>query len=78
LDPFIYLTIGTGISGGVMEQAQLFPMIRKKVYERLNSYLAAKEILAEIDSFIVPPKLGNRAGMLGAIALAERLLKDIE
>mgnify|MGYP005626363277 FL=1 len=61
-----------------MEQAQLFPMIRKKVYERLNSYLAAKEILAEIDSFIVPPKLGNRAGMLGAIALAERLLKDIE
>jgi len=66
------------LGGGVMEQTQLFPMIRKKVQERLNSYLAVKEILEEIDAFIVPPGLGNKAGMLGAIALAERLLNDIE
>ncbi len=66
------------LGGGVMEQAQLFPMIRKKVEERLNGYLGVKEILEEIDAFIVPPGLGNRAGMLGAIALAERLLRDIE
>jgi fructokinase len=64
------------MGGGVMEQRQLFPMIRQKVQERLNDYLAAREITKGINSFIVPPGLGNQAGMLGAIALAEDALKN--
>ncbi len=61
------------LGGGVMDQVQLFPMIREKVQKRLNNYLAVREIIEEINTFIVPPELGNRAGMLGAIALAEQI-----
>jgi fructokinase len=58
------------LGGGVMEQARLFPMIRSKVKELLNGYVKAPQILENIDSYIIPPKLGKQAGVLGAIALA--------
>jgi fructokinase len=60
------------LGGGVMEQEQLFALLRRKVPERLNGYIEAPEITAQCDDFIVPPGLGNRAGVLGAIALAEQ------
>ena len=60
------------IGGGVMNQAQLFPLVRAKVQELLNGYVQAPEILDHIDRYIVPPALGSRAGVLGAIALAAR------
>ncbi|MDP2731254.1 MAG: ROK family protein [Dehalococcoidales bacterium] len=58
------------LGGGVMQQSQLFPMVRKMVQQILNEYLPAPEIVTDIDSYIVPPGLGRRAGVLGAIALA--------
>lgn len=58
------------MGGGVMGQSQLFPMVRKMVQQILNEYLPAPEILTDIDRYIVPPGLGKRAGVLGAIALA--------
>jgi fructokinase len=58
------------LGGGVMEQLQLFPMIRLKVRDLLNGYIQAPVISEDSESFIVPPGLGNRAGVLGAIALA--------
>jgi fructokinase len=59
------------LGGGVMEQKQLFPIVRKKVKEYLNGYLRIPEILDHLDDYIIPPKLGNKAGILGAIALAK-------
>ncbi|MGB5986691.1 MAG: ROK family protein [Desulfobacterales bacterium] len=59
------------LGGGVMAQKQLFPMVRQRVQRYLNGYVRAAEILEGIDAYIVPPKLGNRAGVLGAIALAQ-------
>ncbi|WP_455383652.1 ROK family protein [Salinispira pacifica] len=59
------------LGGGVMDQQQLFPKIRERVGSFLNGYIQSPAILDRIDSFIVPPGLGNRAGVLGAIALAE-------
>lgn len=59
------------VGGGVMEQRHLFPLVRRKVQTLLNGYIQKREILEAIDDFIVPPGLGNRAGVLGAIALAE-------
>lgn len=58
------------VGGGVMHQPQLFPLVRAEVQQLLNGYVQAPEILDQIDRYIVPPALGSRAGMLGAIALA--------
>ena len=62
------------LGGGVMEQKQLFPIIRNKVKEYLNEYIHIPEVLDHLDDYIVPPKLGNKAGILGAIALAKYCL----
>jgi fructokinase len=59
------------LGGGVMQQAHLFPMIRREVQQLLNGYVEAEAILERIDAYIVPPGLGNRAGVKGAIALAQ-------
>ncbi|MBK8049275.1 MAG: ROK family protein [Anaerolineales bacterium] len=58
------------MGGGVMDQRQLFPMIRRNVTEILNGYIQTPALSNNIDEYIVPPGLGARAGVLGAIALA--------
>ncbi len=57
-----------------MEQLQLFPMIHKRVLELLNNYVQSPRILEHIETYIVPPGLGNRSGGLGALAIAQQLL----
>jgi fructokinase len=61
------------LGGGVMQQAHLFPMIRAEVVQLLNGYVQSPAILEHIDEYIVPPGLGGRAGVLGAIALAQQI-----
>ena len=63
------------LGGGVMQQKHLFPMIRKKTIELLNGYVQAKEILEDIDSFIVEPGLGTKSGATGALLLAKQALQ---
>lgn len=58
------------IGGGVMRQESLFPLVRRRTSELLNGYIQREEILGRIDQYIVPPQLGESAGILGAIALA--------
>lgn len=58
------------LGGGVMEQRTLFPLVRRQVQVFLNGYVRATAILDAIDHYIVPPGLGGRAGVLGAMALA--------
>ncbi len=64
------------LGGGVMEQAHLFPLVHREVQSQLNGYIQSPAILEEIESYIVPPALGGRSGVLGAIALAQRALQD--
>jgi len=59
------------MGGGVMQQAHLFPMIRRELARLLNGYIEAAELTRE--DFVVPPELGSRAGVLGALALAQGL-----
>jgi fructokinase len=59
------------IGGGVGGNERLLPLIRKNVQNLLNSYVQSPAITKDIDGYIVPPALGSRAGMLGAIALAQ-------
>lgn len=60
------------LGGGVMEQQHLFPLVRRRVLELLNGYVQSPRLLEGIDTYIVPPALGNRAGVLGALALAQQ------
>ncbi len=58
------------MGGGVMRQQSLFTLIRRRTLELLNGYIQRDEILKGIDQYIVPPALGESAGILGAVALA--------
>ncbi len=60
------------IGGGVSGQKFLFPMIRDQVKTILNKYVQSSAVSENIDAYIVPPALGNRSGVLGAIALARQ------
>jgi fructokinase len=58
------------LGGGVMEAPQLLPRVRARVLDTLAGYVQSPVLLEQIDRYIVPPGLGSRAGVLGAIALA--------
>lgn len=60
------------LGGGVMDQSQLFPMIRNEVRELLGNYISTPEIMEPNEEYIVPPVLGPQAGVLGAVALAQQ------
>jgi len=58
------------IGGGVFQgQRQLFRPLRARTAELLARYVARIDAAA-LDQLIVPPALGDRAGPLGAVALA--------
>lgn len=57
------------LGGGIMHQNQLYDMIRKKVLEFLGGYIACDTILHHMEDYIVPPQLGDEAGIKGAIYL---------
>lgn len=65
------------MGGGVMQQLHLFPPVRQKVREQLNDYLQVPAILENVDEYIVPPALGQRAGILGAMALAQLAVETV-
>ena len=56
------------LGGGVMHQESLFPIIRKKVAEKINKYLITKE-LENLDDYIVPCSLDDRQGILGSFKI---------
>lgn len=56
--------------GGVLKQRQLFPLIRANTLQQLNGYLRHPTIVEGMESYIVPPLLGDRSGSLGALVLA--------
>jgi len=61
------------VGGGVMEQPALLGMVRRRLRELLAGYLETPALGVGIDSYLVAPALGDRAGVLGAIALAREL-----
>ncbi len=61
------------LGGGVMRGPGLLAKVRREVRILLKGYLRSEAVGAGIDAYIVAPALGDRAGVLGALALAERL-----
>ena len=66
------------LGGGVMQQKHLLPRIRRKTLELLNGYIQAKEILDNIDGYIVEPGLGTKSGAAGALLLARKAFEEDE
>lgn len=58
------------MGGGVMKQGHLFPRIHQEVERLSKGFLA----LPPMESFIVPPKLGDDSGIKGALMLATEIL----
>jgi fructokinase len=58
------------LGGGVMQQPQLFKMIRDEFSWVLNGYVRHPDILDHLDEYIQPPQLGGDAGVVGALFLA--------
>lgn len=59
------------LGGGVMKHAPLIRAVREETRARLNGYIQSPAILEEMERYIAAPALGDRSGVLGAIALAQ-------
>ena len=58
------------MGGGILHQEHLLPRLRHEIQQLLNDYIQVAELHGQLDDYIVPPALGDRAGVLGALALA--------
>jgi fructokinase len=61
------------IGGGVMSSGALFPLVRAKVASQLNGYVGGLGKAADFTDLIVPPALGDRAGITGALLMGAAL-----
>ena len=63
------------LGGGVMHaQRHLFVPLRRELQRSLNNYVEVPELSEHIDEYIQPPALGEMAGPLGSLALAQDML----
>lgn len=60
------------MGGGVMQREHLFPLVRRELQRVLNGYVQSDALAAGVGRYVVPPRLGNRAGVLGSLVLAEK------
>jgi fructokinase len=58
------------LGGGVMTRMQLYPAVRRELAALIGGYLRTPALGAGIEAYVVPPALGDRAGVLGALAIA--------
>jgi fructokinase len=58
------------MGGGVMDVPGLIEKVRVAAARQLADYLRHPEIQVGLGAVIVPPGLGSRAGLCGALALA--------
>ncbi|GAA0652699.1 ROK family protein [Brevundimonas lenta] len=65
------ILIGGGVATG---QPWLFPRLRRALLDSLAVYGATQALADDIDAYVQPPALGDRAGPLGAIALGRDAL----
>lgn len=63
------------LGGGVMSRSFLFPMVRGELQNLLSGYIQDPAITERIEETVVPPALGDRAGVMGAIALAAQVAR---
>jgi fructokinase len=57
--------------GGVLERPELLAAVRARLVDLNAGYLQTPLLGDEVERYLVAPSLGDRAGVLGAIALAQ-------
>ena len=62
------------MGGGLMQNLRLFSLIHEEVLARLNGYVCVPAITESIEDYIVPPALGQKAGVVGAMELSALML----
>ncbi len=62
--------------GGVMKAPGLLARLRRETKILLSGYMDAGPLDGDLSDYIVPPMLGDLAGVTGAIALAQRALRE--
>ena len=71
LSPQRVILGGSVRKAGRLGSERFFQMIRAKVQASLKGYIVSPALNEELDNYIVPPLLGDDAGVCGAIALAQ-------
>jgi fructokinase len=61
------------MGGGVMNVPGLLDLVRLDLVSVLNGYVQSEQILTNIEQYVQLPGLGDRAGVLGSIALAQTI-----
>ena len=61
------------LGGGIMKRTEVLDGIRTKIPRLLNHYLDHVQLNEKITEYVVTPQLGNRSGLLGALALAKQV-----
>lgn len=62
------------LGGGVMKVPGLIQAARKELVSILNGYVQSSSLLEDTEKFVQSPGLGDRAGVLGSIALARSVI----
>lgn len=70
LSPRRIILGGSVPKGGLLGGERFFAMVRAEVQHVLNGYVVSPALEQGIGEFIVPPGLGDDAGVCGALALA--------
>jgi len=60
------------LGGGVGRAPGLIPRVRTRLREILAGYIDRPQLTTDLDAYLVPPALGHRSGLVGAIELASR------
>jgi fructokinase len=59
------------LGGGVSQKSGLIQLVRESFQHQLKEYMTSPLYKEEIGNYIVSPKLGQNAGVFGALALAQ-------
>lgn len=72
LSPRRVILGGSVRKAGRLGEERFFGLLREKVRAALRDYIDSPAMRDQIDGYIVPPLLGDDAGVCGAIALGQR------
>ena len=71
------MILGGGVrKGGRLGEEGFFRQIRERLQATLNGYIIAPALGSDIDRYLVPPLLGDDAGVCGAMALGRSMASD--